>query len=129
MATWKQIKDFIRNSFELQEDKGDFFKLILYSRNDRSQRLFIEKRETQSGAIWMQIASPIGIIEDYEINDALEMLYDKICGGMVKIGKKHYIRECLPIDDLLPEQFVVIMKKVASIADKMEERFVGGDNN
>jgi hypothetical protein len=97
--------------------------------NNRTQLVFIQKIKSQNGAIWLQISSPIGLIEDDEINDALEMLNDKICGGMVKIGERHFIRECLPIDDLSPEQFVSIMEIVFGIADEMEEHFTGTDDN
>ena len=129
MATWKQIKDFIRSNFKLQEDEGDFFQLTFELENNRTQLVFIQKIKSQNGEIWLQISSPIGLIEDDEINDALEMLNDKICGGMVKIGEKHFIRECLPIDDLSPEQFVAIMEIVFGIADEMEEHFTGTDDN
>jgi hypothetical protein len=129
MATWKQIKDFIRNNYKLQEDEGDFFQMTFDIDDNRSQLIFIQKMKSQNGAIWLQMSSPIGLIEDDEINDALEMLNEKICGGMVKIGEKHFIRECLPIDDLSPEQFVAIMEIVLGVADEMEERFIGSDDN
>jgi hypothetical protein len=129
MATWKQVKDFIRGNYELQEDEGDFFKMTFGLENNRSQVACIQKTKSQNGSIWMQISSPIGVIEDDEVNDALEMLNDKICGGMVKIGERHFIRACLPVDDLSPEQFVTIMEIVVGIADEMEERFIGTDEN
>jgi hypothetical protein len=129
MATWKQIKDFIRSNYKLQEDDGDFFQMTFDIDDNRSQVVFIQKVKSQSGAIWLQMSSPIGLIEDDEINDALEMLNEKICGGMVKIAEKHFIRECLPIDDLSPEQFVAIMEIVIGVADEMEERFIGSDDN
>jgi len=129
MATWKQIKDFIRSNFNLQEDEGDFFQMTFNLENDRTQLAFVQKIKSQNEAIWMQISSPIGLIEDDEINYALEMLNEKMCGGMVKIGEKHFIRECLPIDDLSPEQFVAVMEILVGVADEMEERLIGGDDN
>jgi hypothetical protein len=129
MATWKQIKDFIRNNYKLQEDEGDFFQMTFELEDNRSQVVFIQKTKSQNGAIWIQLSSPVGLIEDDEINDALEMLNDKICGGMVKIAERHFIRECMSIDDLSPEQFVSIMEIIVGVADEMEERFVGNDEN
>jgi len=129
MATWKQIKDFIRSNYSLQEDEGDFFQMTFEVDNSRTQVVFIQKTKSASGILWVQISSPIGFIEDDEINDALEMLNDKICGGMVKIGERHFIRECMPIDDLSPEQFVAVLEIVVGVADEMEERFIGTDDN
>jgi hypothetical protein len=129
MATWKQIKDFIRSNYSLQEDEGDFFQMTFELDDDRSQVVFIQKTKSQNGSVWLQMSSPIGLIEDDEINDALEMLNDKMCGGMVKIGERHFIRECLPVDDLSPEQFVAVMEIIIGVADEMEERFIGSDDN
>jgi hypothetical protein len=129
VATWKQIKDFIRSNYNLQVDEGDFFQMVFEVDDNRSQIVFIQKAKSQAGAIWLQICSPIGAIEDDEINDALEMLNDKICGGMVKIEDQHFIRECLPIDDLSPEQFVTVMEIIIGVADEMEECFIGSDDN
>ena len=129
MATWKQIKDFIRNEYKLQEDEGDFFQMTFELEGDRSQVIFIQKIKSEFGSIWMQISSPIGIIEDDEINDALEMMDQKLCGGMVKIGKRHFVRHNMLIDELSPEQFVTIMRIVMNTADEMEQRFIGSDEN
>jgi hypothetical protein len=129
MATWKQIKDFIRSNYKSQKDEGDFFQMTFELEGDRSQVVFIQKTKSQNGSLWIQISSPVGLIEDDEINDALEMLNDKMCGGMVKIGECHFIRECMSIDDLSPEQFVSIMEIIVGVADEMEERFIGNDEN
>jgi hypothetical protein len=96
---------------------------------NRTQVVFITKLKSQSNDVWVQIASPIGLIEDDEVNDALEMLSDKTCGGMVKIGDGHFIRHSMKIDDLSSDEFRAVMEIVLSIADEMEERFIGGDEN
>ena len=129
MATWKEIKDFIRNNYNLQKDEGDFFQMTFEIDENRSQLVFVQKTKSQSGDIWIQIASPIGLIEDDEINDALEMLNDAMCGGMVKMGERHFVRHCMPIDELSPDQFIKSMNIIVGVADDMEKRFIGGDDN
>jgi|TergutMp193P3_1026864.scaffolds.fasta_scaffold364625_1 1,2-phenylacetyl-CoA epoxidase PaaB subunit len=129
MATWKQIKDFIRSNYKLQEDEGDFFQMLFELEEDRSQMIFVQKIKSEAGDIWVQISSPIGTIEDDEIDDALEMMNDKLCGGMVKIGERHFVRQNMLIDDLSPEQFVTLMQIVMNAADEMEQRFIGSDDN
>jgi len=47
MATWKQIKDFIRNNYKLQEDEGDFFQMLFELEGDRSQTIFIQKIKSE----------------------------------------------------------------------------------
>ncbi|MCL1991737.1 MAG: hypothetical protein FWG66_02180 [Spirochaetes bacterium] len=96
---------------------------------DRSQLVFIEKVKSKGRDMWVEIASPIGLIEDDEINDALEMLHDKTCGGLVKVGDRHFVRANVPIDHLPPEQFVTILDVIVGVADEMEMRFVGSDDN
>lgn len=128
MATWKQIKDFLRGNFNIAEDSGDMFKLIFNVDNDRSQIIYIEKIKSQNHDLWVELSSPIGTIENDEINDALEILNDKMCGGMVKIGDLHFVRHCMPIDNINGEDFIAIMNIIIGVADELEERFVGGDS-
>lgn len=129
MATWKQIKDFLRGNFNIAEDTGDMFKLIFsVDGDDRSQVIFIEKIKSQNRDLWVELSSPVGVIEEDEINDALEILDNTMCGGMVKKGNLHFVRHCMPIDNVDGDDFVAIMSVIVGVADKLEERFVGGDS-
>ena len=127
MVTWEEVKDFIRSNYKLQSDEGDFFSLVFELDNDRSQLVIIRKDQTPNGDIWIQMASPVGIIEQDKLNDALEMLDGMICGGLIKSGEKYFVRHCMPIGDISPEEFATPLYFISGIADDLEQRFIGGD--
>jgi hypothetical protein len=69
----------------------------------------------------------VGEISLDSLNDALENLDDALCGGLVKIGEKHFVRHNLQLDDLSVEEFTVPLMVVTNKADELESRYVGGD--
>ncbi|GBU26766.1 hypothetical protein R84B8_00278 [Treponema sp. R8-4-B8] len=127
MASWDQVKNFIRSNYKVQNDEGDFFKMVFDLSNDRTQMVFVQKVQTKQNGIWIQISSPVGIIGQEKMNKALETLNDKVCGGLVKIGDKHFVRHCMPIDDMSLDEFAVPLTFITSSADDLEKKFVGGD--
>jgi hypothetical protein len=130
MATWTEVEGFIRNNYKLEKDEGDFFQMLFELDNDRSQIVFVQKFTTGgSGNVWIQISSPVGVIKQSDLNKALEVLNDKVCGGLVKIGEKHFVRHCLPIEDLSSAEFDTPLRIVISVADDLEKQFVGGDEH
>jgi len=129
MATWENVKEFVRDKYRLQEDEGDFFSMVFDMGDDRSQIVFIQKFETGNSGVWAQISSPVGVIPQDKMDAALTMLNDKICGGLVKIGNRHFVRHCLPIADLSVEEFTDPLFFTTSSADDLEKVFVGGDKN
>jgi hypothetical protein len=131
MATWKEFKNFIRANYELTSDTGDTFSMVFEFDDQRTQSVFIVKRKTDSGEIWIHILSPIGEIEPDEIDDALETAADWLCGGMVKLKSdpKYFMRHSMPIDTLSVSMFNSTLRIITHAADTLEERFVGGDEN
>jgi len=127
MASWDQVKNFIRGNYKVQDDDGDFFRMIFDLGNNRTQMVFVQKVITKKDGIWIQLSSPVGIIKQEKINKVLEALNDKVCGGLVKIGDKHFIRHCIPIDHMSLDEFAVPLNFITSSADDLEEKFVGGD--
>jgi hypothetical protein len=127
MASWEQVKNFIRGNYKVQNDEGDLFRMVFDLGNDRTQLVFVQKIINKNNSIWVQISSPVGIIKQEKINKALEMLNDKPCGGLVKIGDKHFIRHCMPIDDMSLDEFSVPLNFITNAADELEQKFVGGD--
>jgi len=126
LATWEDVKAYIRNKYKLQDDKDDFFSMVFDLSGDRTQIVFI-KKASADGRVWVEINSPVGVIPQNKLDAALTMLDDKICGGLVKIGQKHFVRHSAPIDDLSAEELSVPLAAVTATADDLEKEFVGGD--
>jgi hypothetical protein len=127
MATWKEVKDFIRGKYTLQTDDGDFFTFVYNEGNNRTQLVMITKKTSNSGEIWAEMLSPIGVIERDELNDAMEDLKVFMCGGLIKTGERHYVRHCASIDDMSASELVRPLEIISSAADELEQKYVGGD--
>jgi hypothetical protein len=127
MATWKEVKDFIRSKYTLQSDDGDYFSFVYKEANGRTQLVSISKKTSNAGAIWAEMLSPVGVIERDELNDAMEDLYVWMCGGLIKTGERHFVRHCACIDDMSADELVKPLGIISSAADELEQKYVGGD--
>jgi len=128
MASWDDVKSFVKSKFKV-DDKGDYFSTVFDTGNSRSQMVIMSKFTTNSGDVWVQISSPVGVIPQNKLDAALAMLDDKVCGGLVKIGDKHVVRHCMPIADLSQEELMYPLGFVTATADDLEAAFVGGDTH
>ena len=129
MATWEQLKDFVKSSYKIQKEEEDYFIMVFDLANNRSQLVTVGKNHTQNGDVWVQICSPVGVIRQDKLNNALEDIQNAICGGLVKAGDSHFVRHCMLIEDMSADEFSVPLILITAIADTLEEKYVGGDIN
>jgi len=126
MASWDDVKSFVKSKFKV-DDQGDFIKTEFDLGNSRSQVVVMNNFTTNNGDVWVQISSPVGVIPQNKMEAALTMLNDKVCGGLVKFGDKHWVRHCMPIADLSQEELLHPLGFVTATADDLEKTFIGGD--
>ena len=129
MAKWKDLSKYINNNYEIKEEKEGFISMVIDLGNLRSQMVFIQSVRESEDSNWIEILSPIGDIPLERINEVLTKIEDKLCGGLVRIGEKHYIRHNMPIDDLSIKEFTQPLRIVTNIADQFEDEYVGDDSN
>lgn len=129
MATWAEVKRTIRQNFKVADESQDVLKLIFETNDDRTQIVFIEKTQNADGELWVQISSPIGIIDTSEIDDALEIVGETLCGGLIKENGTHYVRHSMLADDLSYDELIWPLNIVCETADMLEEKFIGSDEN
>jgi hypothetical protein len=129
MATWEQLKNFVKSNYKMQREESDSFNMVFDLGDNRSQLVNVTKAQTKNGDVWVQIYSPVGTIRQDKLNNALEDIEGAICGGLVKMGDKHLVRHCMLIEDMSAEEFNVPLLLITAIADSLEEKYVGGDQN
>jgi len=127
MATWGDVKGFLINNCDAKEEKNGLMSMVISYKDGRNQLVVVCRREV-NGADWIDISSPVGTLNSGTVEVALEVLSNADCGGLVKIGDTHAVRHCIPIADLSNEELVGPLGIVASVADILEERLIGGDN-
>ena len=130
MATWKQVRDYVESNYKYDYDEeGDFFKLIFDVGDDRTQVVFIQRLKNQKGTSWVEVSSPIGEIDKADIFDFLEELEETVCGGAIKRGDYIFIRNAILLDSIDSDSLDSALARIASIADDLENKYVGGDDN
>ena len=128
MATWKQVRDYLFANYKCEyNNDGDFIKLIFDAGNDRTQVVIVDRLKNQAGTSWVQVSSPVGEVEGADIFDLLEELSSTVCGGAIKIGDDIWIRNVILLDSIDNDLLDSALARIASIADDLEEKFVGGD--
>jgi len=127
MATWKEVKTYLKNNYDVKKDEEGYVQLLQAFNDGRDQLVFVFQKEYK-GAEWIEIASLIGTLRPSELNTALEIIDKRTCGGLTKIGDKHAIRHCMPIADLSNEEIDGPILLVAGVADSIEEKILGVDD-
>lgn len=127
MAKWSEVKRYLSNNYKISSQDQDWLKLEFETNNERSQLVFVEKKESNTGMEWIEISSPIGAIDQYEIPD---ILYDSVVRfGEVVMENDGllWLRHAIKAESLSYDELELAMSYITEIADSIEERFIGGD--
>jgi hypothetical protein len=127
MATWKEIRAHVLGKYEKEFDNGDHISIVKDVGEGRTQLVTIRKAEGNKGELWVSVATPVGIVNTSNIDAVLDYIDDNVCGGLTKKGKRHFVRHATLVNDLSPEEFDRPLEVIAELADNLEQKFVGGD--
>ena len=125
--TWAEVKRLLRKEYKVAKEDNDFLVFDFDLENDRAQRVFVERVETKDGEQWINISSCIGLIDNSEINEVLELLDRKCWGGLIKSGDKHFISHSLLLETASNSTLIYPVLTLAQLADEIEEKYTGGD--
>lgn len=137
MATWNDLVRYVRLRYEVM--RGDENEIrILYRLGDqdedsiiegRTQVMILAREELDKEEDWVQVATPFARVADVDLNAVLEeMGLTTVVGGAVIMGDWLVLRHSLPLRNLQYNELDDPLHLVASAADTLEHRFVGGDN-
>ena len=130
LKTWADVKKFIKKNYNVADEEKDSLALDFDGCEEgRTQRVFVEKNETRDGDVWISVLSRIGLIDDSEIDQVLEELGEKCYGGLVKMGKRHFVRYAVLMDSVTEENLLVPISSIAYLADALEKEYIGGDQS
>lgn len=127
MASWEQLKIFIRSNYEIAADEGSLVKLLFSTGNDRSQLVTVGHGITPIGAEVAIIASVVAEVGTIDTHALLREMAEYDIGGVALYGDRLAIRHAVPLADLDPGDFVSPLQHVTIMADRIEAKFVGSD--
>ena len=73
------------------------------------------------------VSSCVGLIDDSEIDEVLEMVGEYAFGGLVKTDDKHFVRYSLLLETASELSLLRPINTIAQLADEIEEKYIGGD--
>ena len=129
LDSWDDVRAFILSKYSgsIQDDHGESLTILKFWDDGRSQMVIISSGASQSGVPWICIKSPVGILPVEILPRVCELLSEKVCGGLIKFGERYWVSQSMPIGNTSQDELVCPLDVVASVADTLEEAFVGGD--
>jgi hypothetical protein len=129
MATWNQVKDFIKGIGPiLSEEENSIFLEYKVSEN-RSQQLLVTLTNHKDLGEWVMILSAIGEIPSSKLEDAISGLNYIPIGGIMKSGSMYYLRDSMRLAEITSDRLLEEMKLILIAADALENALVGGDKH
>ena len=127
MATWQQLKEYIRSKYSVTEDSGDLLKLVFNTQYGRSQMVLVAHSVTGTDLEFATIASPFATVGSVELNAVLREVSEYVVGGAAIYGDLLMVRHAVPLASLDADDFESPLHLVIGAADAIEAKFVGSD--
>jgi hypothetical protein len=106
------------------------YKIGEYDEEDegRTQVVILSHEVLDKKEDWVQIATPFARVDQVDLRTVLEEIaMTSVVGGAVIMGEFVVLRHSLPLLNLDANEFEDPLDMVASAADDLELRFIGGD--
>jgi hypothetical protein len=127
VASWEQLKTYVRSNYKITTDDGNLLKLLFSTSNGRSQVVLVNHVTTGSNVEFAIIASPVANVGTVELNSLLREASEYVVGGVVVYGDLIMLRHAVPLADLDAGDFEAPLHLVIGAADSIEAKFVGSD--
>jgi hypothetical protein len=128
MATWSDVVTYVRANYKVAEEQPNSIKLIFETGNLRSQVVMLWHLTLNDGTEdWVQIESPFGELGSVDLNRAIQMIGNTVCGGMAHVGNMITFRHSLPLLNLNINELERPLVLVTTTADELERTLTGGD--
>lgn len=128
MATWADLKSYVRSNYKISDDQQDLIKLVFETGNLRSQVVLLCHVTLADGSEeWVQIESPFGELHSVNVVQALLEIGNTVCGGMSVVGDMVTFRHAVPLLNLNINEFERPLALVTSTADRLEQLLTGAD--
>lgn len=126
MANWSDLASYIRSRYDVTDDAGDFMKLVFDLGDGRSQVIFVAATNKPEGDFAV-ISSPFARVGSVDAIDVLREVGGHSIGGVVVMGDRFFLRHTVPLADLDIDEFTGPFQTVLTVADSLEQRYMGSD--
>jgi hypothetical protein len=128
MPTWRELKDYARTKYALDDDAEDDFSLIFEFETGRTQKIGIT-RFAAFGKDWIELRSYVckGAQLDKEV--ALRKNEEMAIGALALDEEGDYcLLYSVALDTMDPEEFEIPLHALAHVADELEAHYAASDD-
>ena len=128
MPTWRELKDYARSKYALDDDAEDDFSLIFEFETGRTQKIGIT-RFAAFGKDWIELRSYVckGAQLDKEV--ALRKNEEMAIGALALDEEGDYcLLYSVALDTMDPEEFEIPLHALAHVADELEAHYAASDD-
>lgn len=129
MATWQQVRDYLKSNYKIGPDQGERLRIEFEVRPGRTQLVFLTHQTLMDGAEeWVLIESPFAQLGEVDLQRLLIALENKVCGGLgTADGKFLVLRHAVPLANLDINELERPMQLLINTADAFEFDISGQD--
>jgi hypothetical protein len=127
VATWSELKSFIRENLPVQEEKDALISVVVPAGKDRTQLVLIGLGGNDSVGDWANIISPVGPLSAKNLEYVCREASKRVCGGIIVMGDRICVQDSFPLANLDINEFMAPLILVAGAADTFESKLTGDD--
>jgi hypothetical protein len=128
MPTWRELKDYARSKYALDDDAEDDFSLIFEFETGRTQKIGVT-RFSAFGKDWIELRSYVCKGAQLDSKVALRKNEEMAIGALALDEEGDYcLLYSLALATLQPDEFEVPLHALAHVADELEAHYAKSDD-
>jgi len=97
MATWSDLVRYVSLRWKVDSQDPERLMLFFSDREDRSRPVLLQRAARADGEEWALIITPVGPVDAVDLQRALELTADSVCGGLVVEASVVELRHAVPL--------------------------------
>ncbi|MBN9113242.1 MAG: hypothetical protein J0I34_31220 [Pseudonocardia sp.] len=129
MASWDDLVSYVRVRYEIMRQHDQELWFNLPTTGERTQLVVVRQVVGDDGHTWAQISSPICRVAEVDLTQLLSLAGASVVGGVASVDGVAVFRHSVPLGDANLGSFDRPFRHVADVADDLEEKLTGRDEN
>ncbi|RTL66516.1 MAG: hypothetical protein EKK42_16825 [Pseudonocardiaceae bacterium] len=129
MASWDDLVSYVRVRYEIMRQHDQELWFNLPTTGERTQLVVVRQVVGDDGHTWAQISSPICRVAEVDLAELLSLAGASVVGGVASVDGVAVFRHSVPLGDANLGSFDRPFRHVADVADDLEEKLTGRDEN
>jgi len=129
VASWDDLVSYVRVRYEIMRQHDQELWFNLPTTGERTQLVVVRQVVGDDGHTWAQISSPICRVAEVDLTQLLSLAGASVVGGVASVDGVAVFRHSVPLGDANLGSFDRPFRHVADVADDLEEKLTGRDEN